>query len=75
MVKSVPTICNEIYVELRKMHKQLEGHQVMLRVNPEVAKGLKENAGRWLSEMEELIGKTIIVKSDPAQHQEQFDIQ
>ena len=75
MVKSVPTVCNEIYVELRKMHKQLEGHQVMLRVNPEVAKGLKENAGRWLSEMEELIGKTIIVKSDPAQHQEQFDIQ
>ena len=75
MVKSVPTVCNEIYVELRKMHKQLEGHQVMLRVNPEVAKGLKENAGRWLTEMEELIGKTIIVKSDPAQHQEQFDIQ
>ena len=74
MVKSVATICNEIYVELRKMHKQLEGHQVMLRVNPEVAKALKENGGRWLSEMEELIGKTIIVKSDPAQHQEQFDV-
>jgi ribonuclease G len=74
MMKSVPTVCNEIYVELRKMHKQLEGHQVMLRVNPEVAKGLMENSGRWLTEMEELIGKTIIVKSDPAQHQEQFDI-
>jgi ribonuclease G len=74
MVKSVATICNEIYVELRKMHKQLEGHQVMLRVNPEVAKALKENGGRWLTEMEELIGKTIIVKSDPAQHQEQFEV-
>jgi ribonuclease G len=74
MVKSVATICNEIYVEFRKMHKQLEGHQVMLRVNPEVAKALKENSGRWLTEMEELIGKTIIVKSDPAQHQEQFEI-
>jgi ribonuclease G len=74
MVKSVATICNEIYVEFRKMHKQLEGHQVMLRVHPEVAKALKENGGRWLSEMEELISKTIIVKSDPAQHQEQFEI-
>jgi ribonuclease G len=74
MVKSFATVCNEIYVELRKMHKQLEGHQVMLRVNPEVAKALKENSGRWLTEMEELIGKTIIVKSDPAQHQEQFDV-
>jgi ribonuclease G len=74
MVKSVATICNEIYVEFRKMHKQLEGHQVMLRVHPEVAKALKENGGRWLSEMEELISKTIIVKSDAAQHQEQFEI-
>jgi hypothetical protein len=46
----------------------------MLRVNPDVAKALKENSGRWLSEMEELIGRTIIVKSDPAQHQEQFEI-
>jgi ribonuclease G len=74
MVKSVATVCNEIYVELRKMHKQLEGHQVMMRVHPEVAKALKENGARWLTEMEELIGKTIIVKSDPAQHQEQFEI-
>jgi ribonuclease E len=74
MIKSVTTVCNEIYVELRKMVKHLEGHQIMLRVNPEVAKALKENSGKWLTEMEELIGKTIIVKSDPAQHQEQFEI-
>jgi ribonuclease E len=74
MIKSVATVCNEIYVELRKMAKHLEGHQIMLRVNPEVAKALKENSGKWLSEMEELIGRTIIVKSDPAQHQEQFEI-
>jgi ribonuclease G len=46
----------------------------MLRVNPEVAKVLKSNNGRWLSEMEELTGKSIIVKSDPVLHQEQFDI-
>jgi ribonuclease E len=75
MIKSVATICNEIYVEMRKMNKHLEGGQVMLRVNPEVAKALKENSGRWLVELEELTKKSIIVKSDPAQHQEQFDIQ
>lgn len=74
MVKSVATVCNEIYVEMRKMKRTLENHQVMLRVNPEVAKALKENNARWLTEMEELLGKTIIVKSDPQQHQEQFDI-
>ena len=73
-VKSVTTICNEIYVEMRKIAKHLEHSDVLLRVNPEVAKTLKNNNGRWLTEMEELTGKSIIVKSDPAVHQEQFDI-
>ncbi len=73
-VKSVTTVCNEIYVEMRKISKHLEHSDVMLRVHPEVAKTLKSNNGRWLTEMEELTGKSIIVKSDPAVHQEQFDI-
>jgi ribonuclease G len=46
----------------------------MLRVNPEVAKVLKANSARLLTEMEELTKKTVIIKSDPALHQEQFDI-
>ena len=74
MIKSVQTVCNEIYVEMRKMSKNLERHDVMLRVNPEVVKALKGNGARWLQEMEDLTGKTIIVKSDPLLHQEQFDI-
>ena len=73
-VKSVTTICNEIYVEMRKIAKHLEHEDVMLRVNPDVAKELKSNNGRLLNEMEELTKRTIIVKSDPALHQEQFDI-
>jgi ribonuclease G len=73
-VKSVTTICNEIYVEMRKISKHLEHSDVMLRVNPEVAKVLKANNAQLLNEMEELAKKTIIVKSDPALHQEQFDI-
>jgi len=73
-VKSVTTVCNEIYVEMRKIAKHLEHEDVMLRVNPEVAKELKSNNGRLLNEMEELTKRTIIVKSDPALHQEQFDI-
>ncbi|MBI3645515.1 MAG: Rne/Rng family ribonuclease [Acidobacteriales bacterium] len=73
-VKSVNTVCNEVYVEMRKISKHLEHSDVMLRVNPEVAKALKANNARLLNEMEELVKKTIIVKSDPALHQEQFDI-
>jgi ribonuclease G len=73
-VKAVNTICNEIYVEMRKISTHLEHSDVMLRVNPEVAKALKVNNAKLLNEMEELTKKTIIIKSDPALHQEQFDI-
>jgi ribonuclease G len=73
-VKNVNTVCNEVYIEMRKLAKHLEHSDVMLRVNPEVAKALKANNGKWLNELEELTKKTVIVKSDPALHQEQFDI-
>jgi len=73
-VKSVSTVCNEIYVEMRKIAKHLEHEDVMLRVHPEVAKELKTNNAKLLNEMEEMTKRTIIVKSDPAVHQEQFDI-
>jgi ribonuclease G len=43
-------------------------------VNPEVAKYLKANNGKLITEMEELTGKTVLVKSDPALHREMSDI-
>jgi ribonuclease E len=74
MVKSPVTVCNDIYIEMRKMQKHLDRGDVMLRVNPEVVKQLKAPGTRWLQEMEEMVGKTILVKSDPSLHPEQFDI-
>ena len=56
-VKSVTTVCNEIYIEMRKMAKHLDGKDVMVRVNPEVAKALKDNNGKLVQEMEELRAK------------------
>ncbi len=75
MVKSPATVCNEIFVELRKMRKHFESGDVLLRVNPETVKVLKANNARWLTDFEELTGKNILVKSDAALHPEQFDIQ
>ncbi len=74
MVKSPVTVCNDIYIEMRKMHKHMDKGDVMLRVHPDVVKQLKSNGGKWLQEMEELSRKTILVKSDPSLHPEQFDI-
>ncbi len=75
MVKSPGTVCNEIYIEMRKMRKHFENADVMLRVHPETVKVLKSNGNRWLTDFEELIGKNVLVKSDPTLHPEQFDIQ
>jgi len=47
---------------------------ITVRVNPEVAKALKANNGKLLTELEDLTGKTVLVKSDAAMHQELFDI-
>jgi ribonuclease G len=75
MVKSPTTVCNEIYIEMRKMRKHFENSDVMLRVHPETVKVLKSNGNRWLNEFEELVGKNVLVKSDATLHPEQFDIQ
>jgi ribonuclease G len=75
MVKSPTTVCNEIYIEMRKMKKHFESADVLLRVHPETVKVLKANNARWLIEFEELTGKNLLVKSDPTLHPEQFDIQ
>src|SRR5271157_630355 len=73
-VKSVPTVYNELYIEMRKMAKLHDKTDITVRVHPEVAKALKANNGKLISEMEDLTGKTMLVKSDPTLHQENFDI-
>lgn len=75
MVKSPVTVCNEIYIELRKVARHLDRDDVLLRVHPDVVKQLKLNNARWINEMEEMSRKTILIKSDPSLHPEQFDIQ
>ena len=73
-VKSVTTVCNELYIEMRKMAKLHDKTDITVRVNPEVAKALKADNGRLIGELEELTGKTVLIKSDASLHQENFDI-
>ncbi|MGO9274674.1 MAG: Rne/Rng family ribonuclease [Terriglobia bacterium] len=73
-VKSVATVCHEIMGEVRKMAAHIEGKVLNLRVNPEVAKALKSRDGRFISELESLTHKDVVVRSDPTVHQERFEI-
>jgi ribonuclease G len=73
-VKSPQTVVSEILQEAHKIAKALEGKDVMLRVAPDVARLLKSNQTTYLQELEEILGRTVIVKSDPQLHQETFNL-
>jgi ribonuclease G len=73
-VKSVNTIIGEIIVEAQKIAKAVEGRDVTLRVNPEVARVLKSNRNTYLQELEEILRRNVVVRSDPLLHQERFDL-
>jgi ribonuclease G len=74
-VKSVSTVISEIMQEAQRTRKALENERdVVLRVNPEVAKLLKSNQNSFLQEMEETLGRNVLVKSDPLLHQTKFDL-
>ena len=73
-VKSSQTVVGEILQEAQKIAKAVEGKDVMLRVAPEVGKLLKSNQNTYLQELEEILGRTVIVKTDHQLHQEKFDL-
>jgi ribonuclease G len=74
MVKSVTTVCSEIYDEVRKLAPHLSGHAVALRVNPDVAHALRGEEAALLKELCAVVGHDITVQTDPLLHQEQFDV-
>jgi ribonuclease G len=71
-VKSAFTVASEIYTEVRKAVTELAGRQVTLRVNPEVGKTLKARDNTILSEIEEMLGKPVVIRNDPNLHIESF---
>jgi ribonuclease G len=73
-VKSPQTLVGEILQEAQKIARAVDGKDVLLRVSPEVAKLLKSNQNTYLQELEEILGRPVIVKSDPLLHQEKFDL-
>jgi ribonuclease G len=73
-VKSVDTIIAEILQEAQKISKALQGEDCTLRVHPEVAKVLKSSSNTYLEELEETLGRPVIIHSDPLLQQEKFDL-
>ncbi|HYP04645.1 MAG TPA: ribonuclease, partial [Bryobacteraceae bacterium] len=72
--KSVGTVVNEILQEATKMRGQFDSKNIVLRTHPEVAKFLKSNSNDFLEELESIVGRAVVVKSDPLLHPEKFDL-
>ena len=73
-IKSGATICYEILTEMRKLAADLNGHGVVLRVNPDIARVLQGEEASVLRDVEQTLGKQIVLKPDPLLHHEQFDV-
>jgi ribonuclease G len=73
-VKSVSTIVSEIVAEAIKLAPTIDHSDVVLRCNPEVAKLFKSHHNQYLEELEEILKRPVLVKSDAALHQEKFDL-
>ena len=73
LVKSPQTVCYEILEEARSLSKEVKGaKQSMLRINPEVARTLRDSERDVLTEIEDYLGP-VDITSDATVHQEQFD--
>jgi len=74
VIKSSSTICYEILSEVKKVGPDLNGHRLLLRVNPDIARALKEEESEVLRDLKQSIGKDVMVKPDEHLHHEQFDV-
>jgi ribonuclease G len=74
VIKSSSTICYEILSEIKKVGPELNGHRLLLRVNPDIARALHEEESAVLTDLIQSIGKDVTIKPDVQLHHEQFDV-
>jgi ribonuclease G len=52
----------------------LDGQGVVLRVNPDIARALKEEEHLILRDLQQTLGKQVTIRPDAHLHHEQFDV-
>ena len=73
-IKASATICYDILTEVKKVRAELDGYSLVLRVNPEIARALKDESRSVFHELEAAVGRPVTVRSDEQLHHEQFDL-
>jgi ribonuclease G len=73
-IKATSTICYEILTEMKKIGPELDAQGVIVRVNPDIARALKEEEPTLLRDLQEMLGRPVTIKPDIHLHHEQFDV-
>jgi ribonuclease G len=73
-IKSSATICYEILEEVKKLGDDLDGQGVLLRVNPDIARALKEEESAVFRALQQVLGRPVTIRPDAHLHHEQFDV-
>ena len=74
VIKSSSTICYEILAEVKKIGADLNGHSLVLRVNPDIARAFGDEERAVLKELRQSLGKDLVLRPDAQLHHEQFDV-
>ncbi len=74
VIKSSATICYEILTEVKKISADLDGQSLVLRVNPDIARALRDEERAVFRDLKQSIGREIAVRPDAQLHHEQFDL-
>jgi Rne/Rng family ribonuclease len=74
VIKSSSTICYEILSEVKKISADLDGQSLVLRVNPDIARALRDEERAVFKDLKQSINREIAVRPDAQLHHEQFDL-
>jgi ribonuclease G len=74
VIKSSSTICYEILSEVKKISADLNGQSLVLRVNPDIARALRDEERAVFKDLKQSLGRDIALRPDAQLHDEQFDL-
>jgi len=74
VIKSSSTICYEILAEVKKISADLDGQSLVLRVNPDIARALRDEERAVFKDLKQSLSREISLKPDAQLHHEQFDL-
>jgi len=74
VIKSSSTICYEILSEVKKIGADLNGQSLILRVNPDIARALRDEERAVFKDLKQSLGREVAVRPDAQLHHEQFDL-